>query len=65
MIVRLGQEAKLGLPVHAHMLRHSAGFKLAQDGRDTRSLQLSMGHKNIVHTTHYTDQDAAKFKGWW
>jgi integrase len=65
MIVRLGQEAKLGLPIHAHMLSHNAGFKLAQNGRDTWSLQLLMGDKNIVHTTHYTDRNAAKFNGWW
>ena len=28
--------------VHAHMLRHAAGFKLAGDGHDTRSIQDSV-----------------------
>jgi len=30
------------------MLRHACGFKLANDGRDTRAL-----HKNIQHTVRY------------
>jgi site-specific recombinase XerD len=28
------------------MLRHSTGYKLANDGHDTRSLQHYLGHKN-------------------
>jgi hypothetical protein len=31
----------------AHMLRHATGFKLANQGVDTRSLQQYLGHKNI------------------
>jgi integrase len=33
--------------VHPHMLRHACGFKLANDGHDTRALQHYLGHKNI------------------
>ena len=29
------------------MLRHAAGYKLAGDGHDTRSIQDYLGHKNI------------------
>jgi type 1 fimbriae regulatory protein FimB/type 1 fimbriae regulatory protein FimE len=29
------------------MLRHSTGFKLANDGQDTRAIQLYLGHKTI------------------
>jgi integrase len=65
MVVRLGEAAAIGLPVHAHMLRHSAGYKLANDGRDTRSLQVWMGHKNIQHTAHYTEMAGNRFKNWW
>ena len=36
--------------IHPHMLRHSTGFKLANQGVDTRSLQHYLGHKNIQHT---------------
>src|SRR6516165_5688371 len=32
------------------MLRHTCGFKLANDGVDTRALQHFMGHRNIMHT---------------
>jgi integrase len=30
-------------PIHPHMLRHSTGYKLANDGHDTRALQHYMG----------------------
>jgi integrase len=35
---------------HPHMLRHACGFKLANDGHDTRALRAYLGHKNIQHT---------------
>src|SRR6476659_2312579 len=38
MVQRTGKAAKLEFPVHPHMLRHSTGYKLANDGHDTRSL---------------------------
>lgn len=65
MVARLGETAALGFPVHPHMLRHACGYKLANDGQDTRSLQLYLGHKNIQHTVRYTQLDAGRFKGFW
>jgi site-specific recombinase XerD len=47
MMGRLGKAAKMQFPIHPHMLRHTAGFKLANQGVDTRSLQAYLGHKNI------------------
>jgi integrase len=47
MVKRAGQKAKLPFQVHAHMLRHSAGYKLAGDGHDTRSIQDYLGHRDI------------------
>jgi integrase len=38
-IARTGEAAKLPFPIHPHMLRHSTGYKLANDGHDTRALQ--------------------------
>jgi integrase len=49
-LVRAGEAAKLGMPIHPHMLRHSTGFKLANDGQDTRAIQHYLGHRNIQHT---------------
>ena len=40
--------------MHPHMLRHATGYKLANDGRDTRALQ-HLGHMNIMHTVRYTE----------
>ena len=50
MVKRAAVVAKLGIKAHAHMLRHACGFKLANDGIDTRSLQAYLGHSNIQNT---------------
>jgi site-specific recombinase XerD len=63
MVERLSDRAKLGFPVHAHMLRHACGFKLANDGTDTRTIQAYLGHKNIRHTVRYTELSPVRFKG--
>jgi type 1 fimbriae regulatory protein FimB/type 1 fimbriae regulatory protein FimE len=47
------------------MLRHACGYKLANEGHDTRSLQHYLGHKNIVHTVRYTELAPDRFKGFW
>lgn len=65
IVARAGREAKLGMPIHPHMLRHSTGFKLANDGQDTRSIQHYLGHKNIQHTVRYTEISPVRFKGFW
>ena len=65
MLERAGEAAKLGFKAHPHMLRHACGFKLANDGHDTRSLQAYLGHKNIQHTVRYTELAPTRFKGWW
>ena len=49
LIQRLGKAAKMPFPLHPHMLRHACGYKLANDGHDTRALQHYLGHKNIQH----------------
>ena len=43
------------------MLRHACGFKLANDGHDTRALQHYLGHTNIQHTVRYTDLAPDRF----
>ncbi len=63
MVERAGVAAKLGIKAHAQMLRHATGFKLANDGIDTRSLQAYLGHRNIQNTTRYTALAPDRFKG--
>jgi type 1 fimbriae regulatory protein FimE len=65
MIARAGELAALPFPIHPHMLRHSAGYKLANDGHDTRAIQQYLGHKNITHTVRYTELSPERFKGFW
>ena len=65
MIARTGEAAKIPFPVHPHMFRHSSGYKLANDGHDTRALQHYMGHKNIMHTVRYTEMAPDRFKNFW
>jgi type 1 fimbriae regulatory protein FimB/type 1 fimbriae regulatory protein FimE len=44
-----GKAAKMPFIIHPHMLRHACGFKLANDGHDTRSLQH---YRAQEHSTH-------------
>jgi type 1 fimbriae regulatory protein FimB/type 1 fimbriae regulatory protein FimE len=65
MVERVSVDAKLGFKVHPHMLRHACGYKLANDGHDTRALQAYLGHKNIQHTCRYTELSPTRFKDFW
>ena len=65
IVAQAGQLAELGMPIHPHMLRHATGFKLANDGQDTRSIQLYLGHRNIQHTVRYTELAPERFKSFW
>ena len=55
-----------GLPpsmkIHPHMLRHACGFKLANEGVDTRTIQAYLGHRSIQHTVRYTELAPTRFK---
>jgi type 1 fimbriae regulatory protein FimB/type 1 fimbriae regulatory protein FimE len=44
------------------MLRHACGYKLVNDGQDTRSIQDYLGHVNIRHTQRYTTLDTKRFR---
>jgi type 1 fimbriae regulatory protein FimE len=65
MIARAGREAGMPFPTHPHMLRHACGYKLANDGHDTRAIQHYLGHRNITHTTRYTELAADRFNAFW
>lgn len=61
LLARAGREAGLAFPVHPHMLRHAVGFKLANDGQDTRAIQHYLGHRGIQHTVRYTELTPERF----
>jgi integrase len=65
MVERAGRAAKLGIKVHAHMLRHACGYALANAGHDTRALQAYLGHRNIQNTTRYTALAQDRFARFW
>jgi integrase len=60
----LGKAAGFEFPLTPHMLRHSCASALANAGRDTRSIQHYMGHRNIQSTVIYTHMNANRFNGW-
>jgi type 1 fimbriae regulatory protein FimE len=65
MVQRTGKTAKLPFPIHPHMLRHSTGYKLANQGEDTRSLAHYLGHRNLQSTARYTALAPDRFAKFW
>ena len=61
----IGVAAGLPFPIHPHMLRHACGFALAHGRHDTRAIQEWLGHRNIQHTTRYTELTTHRFKDFW
>lgn len=57
----LGIRANLLMPIHPYQLRHSTGYKLANDGVDTRTIQDYLGHTDIRNTVRYTMLSSRKF----
>ncbi|HKF08281.1 MAG TPA: tyrosine-type recombinase/integrase [Xanthobacteraceae bacterium] len=45
--------------------RHACGFKLANDGHDTRAIQDYLGHRSIASTVRYTALAPDRFKHFW
>jgi type 1 fimbriae regulatory protein FimE len=65
IVTRAGELAQLNLTIHPHMLRHSTGFYLANNGQDTRAIQAYLGHANIKNTVIYTQLSPQRFKNFW
>ena len=65
MVARTGEAARFPFPIHSHMLRHSCGYKLANDGHDTRAIQHYLGHRSIASTVRYTTMSPHRFRGFW
>jgi type 1 fimbriae regulatory protein FimB/type 1 fimbriae regulatory protein FimE len=65
IVGRAGDRAGIGFSVHPHMLRHATGYKLANDGHDTRAIQHYLGHRNIQHSVRYTQLSTIRFRDFW
>ena len=65
IVARAGEEAEFPFSLHPHMLRHSTGFYLANNGHDTRAIQGYMGHANIKNTTMYTELSPKRYEKFW
>jgi site-specific recombinase XerD len=58
--------ASIGMTgIHPHLLRHACGFKLVNDGVDTRTLAAYLGHRQIANTARYTKMSSRRFDGFW
>ena len=64
IVARAGEDAGLG-HVHPHMLRHSTGYYLANEGYDLRLMQDYLGHRDPKHTVKYTRVAGRRFEGLW
>lgn len=62
---RAGKQARFAFTVHPHMLRHSTGFYLANQGHDARAIQSYLGHASINNTVIYTELSPQRFKDFW
>lgn len=65
IVGQAGRQAGIEFSVHPHMLRHATGYRLANDGQDTRAIQHYLGHRNIQHTTRYTELASHRFRAFW
>ena len=45
MVERAARAAGFDMKIHPHMPRHSCGYKLANDGVDTRTIQSYLGQR--------------------
>jgi len=53
MIRRLGKRAGIEKRCHAHGLRHTHAFELANEGTPMHVIQAQLGHANIAVTSRY------------
>jgi len=65
VVRQAGERAGFGLTVHIHMLRHSCGYALINQGTDVRTVQAWLGHASIANTVIYTRLDASRFNALW
>ncbi len=64
IVGRAAETAGLG-HITPHMLRHSCGYYLANNGHDLRLIQDYLGHRDPKYTALYTRTAACRFEGLW
>ena len=62
-LARIGNATGFEWLVHPYQRRHGCGYKLPNDGRDTRALQHYLGHRNIQHPTCSAALAGGRFEG--
>jgi type 1 fimbriae regulatory protein FimB/type 1 fimbriae regulatory protein FimE len=60
-----GQRHRSAWPTSTRLIRHACGFRLVNDGVDTRALAAYLGHRNMANTSRYTNMDSKRFDGFW
>src|SRR3954466_14787802 len=65
LVARAGEVARLGMPIHPHMLRHSTGFKLAKTARTPgpSSITWGTGTSSTPSSTPTWQQNASMASG--
>jgi type 1 fimbriae regulatory protein FimB/type 1 fimbriae regulatory protein FimE len=62
IVARAGREASLEFPIHPHMLRHA---NCPTTATTRERFNNNLGHRNIQHTTRYTDLAPNRLKDFW
>jgi len=62
IIARAAVKAGFDFPVHPHMLRHGCGYRLNDMGRNMRSIQAWLGHRDISSSQMYCAMAADYFR---
>lgn len=60
-----GEAAGLEFPIHAHVLRHSCGYALADQGWDLLRIKDWLGHVCVSSSALYVQLSPHKFDGVW
>ncbi len=62
ILARAGAKAGFDFPVNPHSLRHGCGYRMNDEGRNARSIQAWLGHRDISTTQMYCAMNASYFR---